>query len=47
MATPHVVALVGSLREGSYTRLAAKRALEGVEAAGGSGELLDLRAYDL
>jgi len=47
MADTHVVALVGSLREGSYTRLAATRALEGVDAAGGRGELLDLREYDL
>src|SRR6056297_1256747 len=43
----HVVALAGSLREGSYTRLATARALEGVDAAGGHGELLDLREYDL
>jgi len=47
MADTHVVALVGSLREGSYTRLATARALEGVDAAGGHGELLDLREYDL
>jgi len=47
MSEPHVVALVGSLREGSYTRLAATRALQGVEAAGGRGELLDLREYDV
>jgi len=47
MPETHVVALAGSLREGSYTRLATNRALEGVEAAGGRGELLDLREYDL
>jgi len=47
MADTHVVALVGSLREGSYTRLATTRALAGVDAAGGRGELLDLREYDL
>ncbi|MFO7832500.1 MAG: NADPH-dependent FMN reductase [Halohasta sp.] len=47
MEETHVVALVGSLREGSYTRLATTRALQGVDAAGGRGELLDLREYDL
>jgi len=47
MPNPHVVALVGSLREESYTRRATKRALEGVDAAGGRGELLDLRDYEL
>lgn len=47
MSATHVVALAGSLREGSYTRLATNRALEGVDAAGGRGELLDLREYDL
>ncbi|WP_253736395.1 NADPH-dependent FMN reductase [Halohasta salina] len=47
MSEIHVVALVGSLREGSYTRLATNRALQGVDAAGGRGELLDLREYDL
>lgn len=47
MPETHVVALSGSLREGSYTRLATTRALEGVSAAGGTGELLDLREYDL
>lgn len=47
MSETHVVALAGSLREGSYTRLATERALESVEDAGGTGELLDLRAYEL
>ena len=47
MSETHVVALSGSLREGSYTRLATTRALQGVDAAGGRGELLDLREYDL
>ena len=47
MSETHVVALAGSLREDSYTRLATQRALDGVEAVGGTGELLDLRAYDL
>jgi len=47
MSEIHVVALAGSLREGSYTRLATTRALQGVDVAGGRGELLDLREYDL
>lgn len=47
MPETHVLALVGSLRDESYTRLATARALQGVEAAGGRGELLDLRKYDL
>ena len=42
-----IAAVAGSLRERSYTRLALERALDGVEEAGGRGELLDLRAYDL
>jgi len=47
MSEPHVVALVGSLREESYTRRATKRALEGADAAGGTTEMLDLREYEL
>ncbi|MEM4781189.1 MAG: NAD(P)H-dependent oxidoreductase [Halalkalicoccus sp.] len=48
MATPpYVVAIVGSLREDSHTRSAIREALGGVEDAGGTGELLDLREYDL
>ncbi|SFR58493.1 NADPH-dependent FMN reductase [Halogeometricum limi] len=47
MAETHVVAVCGSLRERSYTRLALERALEGVREAGGTGEILDLRTYDL
>jgi NAD(P)H-dependent FMN reductase len=43
----HVVALCGSLRERSYTRFSLQRALEAVEEAGGTGELVDLREYDL
>ncbi|EMA59038.1 NADPH-dependent FMN reductase [Halorubrum kocurii] len=45
--TPHVVGVVGSLRDGSYTRLGVDRALDGVRRAGGTAELLDLREYDL
>jgi NAD(P)H-dependent FMN reductase len=47
MPDVHVVALCGSLRDGSYTRLALKQALRGVEDAGGTGELVDLRDYEL
>ena len=47
MSEPHVLALVGSLREKSYTRLATAHALRGAEAAGATTELLDLREYDL
>lgn len=43
----HVVALCGSLRDTSYTRRALERALDGVRAVGGTGEVLDLREYDL
>jgi NAD(P)H-dependent FMN reductase len=44
---PHVAALVGSLRGESYTRRALEEALAGVEGAGGTGELIDLREYEL
>ena len=47
MGTTHVVAVCGSLRERSYTRLALERSLDGVREAGGTGEVLDLREYDL
>lgn len=47
MPDVHIVALGGSLRDGSYTRLALEHALRGVEEAGGTGELVDLRDYDL
>jgi len=42
-----VVAISGSLRERSYTRLALRRALDAAETAGADAELLDLRAFDL
>ncbi|QCC47085.1 NADPH-dependent FMN reductase [Halobellus limi] len=44
---PHVVAVCGSLREASRTRLALSHALDGVREAGGSGELIDLREFEL
>ncbi|WP_144900867.1 NADPH-dependent FMN reductase [Halobellus captivus] len=45
--TVSVVAVCGSLRDESYTRRALERALDGVEEAGGTGAVLDLRAYSL
>ncbi|KYH26932.1 iron-sulfur flavoprotein [Halalkalicoccus paucihalophilus] len=47
MANPRVVAVCGSLRDGSYTRLALGHALTAAREAGASVELLDLREYDL
>ena len=47
MSNPHVVGLVGSLRDGSYTRVGVERALEAAAAAGATTELLDLREFDL
>ena len=44
---PHVVALCGSRRGGSYTRRALQEALSGVEVAGGTAELLDLAELHL
>ncbi|WP_135820766.1 NADPH-dependent FMN reductase [Halostella litorea] len=44
---PHVVAIAGSLREESRSRRALEHALDAAEAAGGTTELLDLRAFDL
>lgn len=46
-ARPHVVAVCGSRRDGSYTRRALEETLSGVEAAGGTTELLDLAEIDL
>ncbi|ELZ99371.1 NADPH-dependent FMN reductase [Haloferax sulfurifontis] len=47
MMQPHVVAVCGSLRDHSYTRLALEHVLAGASAAGGTTELVDLREYDL
>jgi NAD(P)H-dependent FMN reductase len=44
---PHVVALCGSLRDASRTRVVLAAALAGARDAGGTTELLDLREYDL
>ena len=46
-ATVHVVAVCGSLRDESYTRLALQHALDAAESVGASTELIDLREYDL
>lgn len=47
MSDTHVVAIAGSLREKSYSRIALNHALRGVDEANGTGELVDLRDYDL
>ena len=47
MPEPHVVGVVGSLREQSYTRVGIKRALAAAEETGATTELLDLRDFDL
>jgi NAD(P)H-dependent FMN reductase len=44
---PRVVGVCGSLREESTTRVALSHALAAAEAAGGTTDLLDLRAFDL
>ncbi|SFC19946.1 NAD(P)H-dependent FMN reductase [Halobiforma haloterrestris] len=44
---PTVVAVSGSLREGSYTRTALQYALRAAADAGAETRLLDLREYDL
>jgi NAD(P)H-dependent FMN reductase len=45
--TPVVVALSGSMRNGSYTRTALKQVLAAATEHGGDTELLDVREYDL
>jgi FMN reductase len=42
-----IVGICGSLRQGSYTRLALEVALRGAEEVGARTQLLDLRDYDL
>jgi len=44
---PLVVAIAGSLRETSTTRLALEHALDAAQEAGGETELVDLREWDL
>ncbi|WP_267640208.1 NADPH-dependent FMN reductase [Haloarchaeobius amylolyticus] len=43
----HVIAICGSLRDGSYTRKALRYVLDSAEDRGASTELVDLREYDL
>ena len=45
--TPHVVAVCGSMRDGSHTRTALKHVLDAAEEAGAETELIDPRNYDL
>ncbi|USZ69582.1 NAD(P)H-dependent oxidoreductase [Halorussus salilacus] len=45
--TPTVVALAGSMRDGSYTRIALRHALDAAAERGAETELLDVREYDL
>ncbi|MHB9286069.1 NADPH-dependent FMN reductase [Halobacteriales archaeon Cl-PHB] len=45
--SPHVVALCGSLRDGSHTRTALEHALDAADAAGARTDLVDLRDLDL
>lgn len=47
MKPPTVVAISGSLREESYTRVASEHVLEAARENGAETELLDLREYDL
>lgn len=47
MTAPHIVAVCGSLREGSHTRTALREALGGASSVGASTELLDPREFDL
>jgi len=46
-APPHVVAICGSLRDESYTRVALRHALDAAERRGATTQLVDLRDYDL
>jgi len=43
----HVVAICGSLRDGSHTRTGLRHALDAAADRGASTELLDLREFDL
>jgi len=43
----HIIGIVGSLRQGSYTRMAVQIALQGAEEMGATTRLIDLRNYDL
>ncbi|MFC6798735.1 MULTISPECIES: NADPH-dependent FMN reductase [unclassified Haladaptatus] len=45
--TPHVVAVCGSLRDESFTRIALRHALDEAELAGATTELVDPRGLDI
>lgn len=45
--SPHVTAVCGSLREGSYTRIALDHTLEAAAAVGATTDHIDLRTIDL
>lgn len=47
MPDPHVAAICGSLRDGSYTRVGLHRALAAADDAGATTDLVDLRELDL
>jgi NAD(P)H-dependent FMN reductase len=47
MTETHVVGIVGSLRDESFTRVGIERALVAAEAQGASTDLIDLRDLDL
>jgi NAD(P)H-dependent FMN reductase len=47
MSQPHVTAVCGSLREGSYTRIALDHALDTAIDAGATTDHIDLRTLDL
>lgn len=47
MNRPHVVAVCGSLRDGSYTRIALDHALDSAADLNASTDLIDLRTLDL
>lgn len=47
MSRPHVTAVCGSLREGSYTRIALDHALDAATDAGATTDHIDLRALSL
>jgi len=46
-STAHVVAVTGSLREESATRVATRCALDGARALGATTDLVDLRTLDV
>lgn len=44
---PHVVGICGSLRDGSYTRVAVRHALDAADRHGATTHLIDLREYEM